>query len=474
MPDFEAAAAHAAPVVCDSTVASPLPCPAARARLRHRAPLGLQGARRARRPDRRCGVGAGRRALRAAPSERGAGSGWLPHRTWPGCCTAGCATLDVRFARQEATARDLADRLARTRPCRKVRYPGFSFLISFDVADADAAARVERTVTRDRERDQPRRGAHEARVASPLGGRPDPDRPAAPLGRARGRGRPLGRSRAGAQPRLTARAARARLPYGHAVLAEEDRAAEPRPTRSPAATRRCRSIARHLVLDTPIVPPFPDGTERIVVRDGLLLGRRAPVLDGTRHVHDRRRLRRWLHAEPDVPRRRAAAGPGTPRWCSRCSTRRCTSYEEMLRIFWEGHDPTQGMRQGNDVGTQLPLGDLLARRAPARRGRGVTRHVPGGARPRRLREHHDRDRGGRPVLLRRAVPPAVPRREPERLLRARRHRRQLPDRHERRGGPRARRLGLRLGVDCRCVSDRCSLPRARLHAAAQSPSRRAE
>jgi peptide-methionine (S)-S-oxide reductase len=28
------------------------------------------------------------------------------------------------------------------------------------------------------------------------------------------------------------------------------------------------------------------------------------------------------------------------------------SYEELLRIFWENHDPTQGMRQGNDVGTQ--------------------------------------------------------------------------------------------------------------------------
>jgi len=27
-------------------------------------------------------------------------------------------------------------------------------------------------------------------------------------------------------------------------------------------------------------------------------------------------------------------------------------YEDLLRIFWEGHDPTQGMRQGNDVGTQ--------------------------------------------------------------------------------------------------------------------------
>ena len=29
-----------------------------------------------------------------------------------------------------------------------------------------------------------------------------------------------------------------------------------------------------------------------------------------------------------------------------------TSFEQMLKVFWEGHDPTQGMRQGNDVGTQ--------------------------------------------------------------------------------------------------------------------------
>ncbi len=33
-----------------------------------------------------------------------------------------------------------------------------------------------------------------------------------------------------------------------------------------------------------------------------------------------------------------------------------TSYEEMLALFWQNHDPTQGMRQGNDVGTQYRSG----------------------------------------------------------------------------------------------------------------------
>jgi peptide-methionine (S)-S-oxide reductase len=35
---------------------------------------------------------------------------------------------------------------------------------------------------------------------------------------------------------------------------------------------------------------------------------------------------------------------------------RQTSYEALLKVFWEGHDPTQGMRQGNDVGTQYRSG----------------------------------------------------------------------------------------------------------------------
>ena len=35
---------------------------------------------------------------------------------------------------------------------------------------------------------------------------------------------------------------------------------------------------------------------------------------------------------------------------------RVVTYEQLLKVFWEGHDPTQGMRQGGDVGTQYRSG----------------------------------------------------------------------------------------------------------------------
>ena len=49
-----------------------------------------------------------------------------------------------------------------------------------------------------------------------------------------------------------------------------------------------------------------------------------------------------------------------------------TTYDDLLRVFWENHDPTQGMRQGNDVGTQYRSGIYVfsdAQRAAAERSR---------------------------------------------------------------------------------------------------------
>ena len=158
---------------------------------------------------------------------------------------------------------------------------------------------------------------------------------------------------------------------------------------------------RHEVLGTPLAPPFPDGLEQAVVGDGLLLGRRARVLARTRRVHDGGRLRGRVHAEPHVRGGLLRARPATPRPCSSCSIRSRRATSEILRLFWENHDPTQGMRQGNDVGTQYRSAVYWtsdAQREAAEASRG---DVPGGARARRLRRDHDRDRAGRAVLLRR-------------------------------------------------------------------------
>jgi cystathionine gamma-synthase len=146
MPDFEAAAAHPAPVVCDATVASPVFCRP----LEHGCDAALHSATKVlgghddllagvvtvADPELHARLHETRRLTGMAAS---ADSAWLLLR--------GLETLRARIERQSESARELARRLREHPSVREVRYPGFSFLISFDVADGAAARRVE-TATR--------------------------------------------------------------------------------------------------------------------------------------------------------------------------------------------------------------------------------------------------------------------------------------------------------------------------------------
>jgi len=125
----------------------------------------------------------------------------------------------------------------------------------------------------------------------------------------------------------------------------------------------------HFATGAPLEPPFPDGSELALFGMGCFWG-----------------AERLFWRTPGVVSTSVGyAGGYTPNPTYRevCSGRtghaevvrvvfdpRTVGYEELLRLFWEGHDPTQGMRQGHDVGTQyrsaiFTHGDAQRRQAEA-------------------------------------------------------------------------------------------------------------
>ena len=107
----------------------------------------------------------------------------------------------------------------------------------------------------------------------------------------------------------------------------------------------------HFVNGHRITPPFPDGLEQAIVGMGCFWGAE----------------RKFWEAPGVYSTAVGYAGGYTPNAtykevCSGMTGHaevvlvvfdpKVISYEQILRIFWENHDPTQGMRQGNDAGTQ--------------------------------------------------------------------------------------------------------------------------
>jgi peptide-methionine (S)-S-oxide reductase len=119
----------------------------------------------------------------------------------------------------------------------------------------------------------------------------------------------------------------------------------------PGRDEPLRVPERHEVLGTPIKPPFPDGLEQVIVGMGCFWG-----------------AERIFWRLPGVYTTAVGYAGGytpNPTYEEVCSAKtghaevvlvvfdpKEISFDEILRAFWEGHDPTQGMRQGNDVGTQ--------------------------------------------------------------------------------------------------------------------------
>ena len=131
----------------------------------------------------------------------------------------------------------------------------------------------------------------------------------------------------------------------------------------------------------------PTAIEQAHLRHGLLLGRRAEVLADARRLHDRGRLRRRLTPNPTYEEVCAGRTGHTEVVLVVFDPEQVLATSEMLKVFWESHDPTQGMRQGNDVGTQYRSAIYTTPTTQRGGRRGVARHVPEGAdgrRPRRI------------------------------------------------------------------------------------------
>ena len=119
----------------------------------------------------------------------------------------------------------------------------------------------------------------------------------------------------------------------------------------PGRSERMRVAAKHFVLGTPIEPPFPDGLETAVFGMGCFWGAERKLWQ-TKGVFTTSAGYAGGYTPNPSYREVCSGGTGHAEVVRVAFDPKVLSYDELLKIFWENHDPTQGMRQGNDVGTQ--------------------------------------------------------------------------------------------------------------------------
>jgi peptide-methionine (S)-S-oxide reductase len=123
----------------------------------------------------------------------------------------------------------------------------------------------------------------------------------------------------------------------------------------PGRSERMPVPEKHFVLGTRLEPPFPPGLEQAVFGLGCFWGAEKEFWK-TKGVYSTA-VGYVAGLTPNPTYREVCSGlTGHNEVALVVFDPAKVSYEDLLRVFWEHHDPTQGLRQGNDVGTQYRSG----------------------------------------------------------------------------------------------------------------------